>query len=104
MLTIVGELDMHGRQQPVTLWGLVHELGPTADGRRRVRVRASTELHWRRWGIRGLPLIGDALAITLDIEALEAIHGSGYFHARGVDLTGAARRAVRKPRVANRPI
>jgi polyisoprenoid-binding protein YceI len=93
VVTVEGNLGVRGKQLPVTLWGTVHELGTTEDGRRRVRVRASTELHWRKWGVRGIPLIGDVLAVTLDIEGLETVAGSGHFHARGMD-----------PRRARRPV
>jgi polyisoprenoid-binding protein YceI len=85
VITVEGDLGVHGQQRPVTLFGTVHELGTTEDGRRRVRVRASTEIHWRKWGVRGIPLIGDVLAVTLDIEGLETTAGGGHFHARGQD-------------------
>jgi polyisoprenoid-binding protein YceI len=91
LITVDGMLEVHGQQLPVTLWGTVHELG-TTDGRQRVRVRASTELHWRKWGVRGIPFIGDVLAVALDIEGLETVAGSGHYHARGVDTVRVGRR------------
>jgi polyisoprenoid-binding protein YceI len=102
VVTVEGDLGVHGRQLPVTLFGTVHELGTTEDGRRRVRVRAGTELHWRKWGVRGIPLIGDVLAVTLDIEGLETVAGSGHFHARGVDKARARRRGV--PETEGEPV
>jgi polyisoprenoid-binding protein YceI len=102
VVTVEGDLAVHGAQLPVTLWGTVHELGTTEDGRRRVRVRASTELHWRKWGIRGIPLIGDVLAVTLDIEGLETVAGSGHFHARGMDPR-RSRRQVPEVKPVARP-
>jgi polyisoprenoid-binding protein YceI len=102
VVTVEGNLGVHGRQLPVTLFGTVHELGTTEDGRRRVRVRAGTELHWRKWGVRGIPLIGDVLAVTLDIEGLETVAGSGHFHARGMDKARARRRGV--PETEGEPV
>jgi polyisoprenoid-binding protein YceI len=103
VVTVEGDLGVHGKQLPVKLFGTVHELGTTEDGRRRVRVRASTELHWRKWGVRGIPLIGDVLAVTLDIEGLETVAGSGHFHARGIDKARSRRRGVAEVEPVARP-
>jgi len=102
-LTIEGQLSIRGRARPVTLWGTLRELSGWQDGRRRVRVRASTEIRWRQWGIAGIPIIGDRLAITLDIVGVEVRPGSGRFNARSLAgeprvTTPAAGRGPARPR------
>jgi polyisoprenoid-binding protein YceI len=91
-ITIHGDLSIRDRARPVTLWGAVHELAGWPDGRRRVRVRAGTEIHWREWGIAGVPLVSDRLAIALDILGTEVRAGSGRFNARS--MTPAQRTAT----------
>jgi polyisoprenoid-binding protein YceI len=75
---VLGNLEMHGIQKPVIL--NVEYLGGAVDpaGQQRVGFTATTKLHRKDFGLQwnkvletGALVVGDEVAITLEIEAVE---------------------------------
>ncbi|MBO0840474.1 MAG: YceI family protein [Sciscionella sp.] len=69
---IDGELTIHGVSKPVTLAAELGGFGPGLHGGTVIGASASTEISRKDFGITGGPagaVVGDKIAITLDIEA-----------------------------------